>query len=81
MTRRKGAKRMILIVAAVAVVIMTVLCFLLYQGILQLNNPPRDKYPVRGVDVSEYQGEIDWALLSSQNIKFAFVKATEGSQY
>ena len=37
------------------------------------------EYPVRGVDVSSYQGEIDWKTLSSQNLSFAFIKATEGS--
>lgn len=39
------------------------------------------KYPVRGVDVSRYQGEIDWDILSTQDIEFAFIKATEGSSH
>ena len=39
------------------------------------------EYPVRGVDVSSYQGEIDWKTLSSQNLSFAFIKATEGSSF
>lgn len=38
-------------------------------------------YNIRGVDVSSYQGEIDWAVLSEQDIDFAFIKATEGSGY
>lgn len=37
-------------------------------------------YPVKGVDVSAYQGEIDWAVLSD-GLDFAFIKATEGSGY
>lgn len=37
------------------------------------------KYPVFGVDVSNYQGIIDWKRLESQNVSFAFIKATEGS--
>ncbi len=36
-------------------------------------------YPIRGIDVSHFQGEIDWDTLSGQNIAFAFMKATEGS--
>lgn len=48
---------------------------------IQLTPPSSAKYPVRGVDVSHYQGLIDWPLLSSQNIAFAFIKATEGSIY
>ena len=38
-------------------------------------------YPVRGVDVSSYQGEIDWEELASNDIDFAFIKATEGSSH
>lgn len=39
------------------------------------------KYDVRGVDVSRYQGQIDWELLREQDIEFAFIKATEGSSH
>jgi len=56
-------------------------CILLHLGVLQFNCPSKEKYPVRGVDVSEYQGDIDWPLLCKQGIAFAFIKATEGSQY
>lgn len=40
-----------------------------------------DLCPVRGVDVSEYQGDIDWEILAQQGIDFAFLKATEGTDY
>ena len=36
-------------------------------------------YEVRGVDVSHYQGNIDWKKLAGEDIDFAFIKATEGS--
>lgn len=54
---------------------------LVYNGIILLNNPSKDDYPIRGVDVSSYQGEINWEVLSDQNIHFAFLKATEGSSF
>ncbi len=38
-----------------------------------------NRFPVWGVDVSRYQGEINWKSLESQNVRFAFIKATEGS--
>ncbi|MCM1558695.1 MAG: hypothetical protein NC123_04005 [Butyrivibrio sp.] len=38
-------------------------------------------YPVRGVDVSHYQGEIHWRQMKEQGVDFAFIKATEGSSY
>lgn len=59
--------------------ILCIAAMLLYFGIILLNNPSRAQYPVRGVDVSAYQGEIDWETLAAQNIQFAYIKATEGS--
>jgi len=35
-------------------------------------------YPVHGVDVSKYQGTLDWNRLRQAGIQFAFIKATEG---
>jgi lysozyme len=37
-------------------------------------------YGVHGIDASHYQRQVDWALVASQNVQFAFVKATEGQQ-
>ena len=39
------------------------------------------KYPIQGVDVSHYQGAIDWEKLREQQVDFAFIKATEGSSH
>lgn len=73
-------KKKILIFSAVAVFLLGVALFLLFwNGIILLNNPKN--YAVKGVDVSHYQGEIDWEVLASQEIEFAFIKATEGSSY
>jgi len=35
-------------------------------------------YSVHGVDVSRYQGNIDWPRASGSGVAFAFIKATEG---
>ena len=40
---------------------------------------PDNPYPVKGVDVSCFQKEIDWEGLEDEGYRFAFVKATEGS--
>ena len=52
-----------------------------YYGYYHVNGLRAAKYPVRGVDVSHYQGEIDWNVLAAQDIQFAYIKATEGSIY
>ena len=36
-------------------------------------------YQVHGIDVSHYQGEINWEVLEKQGLECAFIKATEGS--
>ena len=43
-------------------------------------NPFAASYP-QGVDVSWRQGPIDWPALARGNVRFAYVKATEGSDY
>ena len=36
---------------------------------------------VRGIDVSNWQGNIDWQAVKAAGIQFAFCKATEGSMF
>jgi len=50
------------------------------RGYIRPINPTLDDYPVRGVDVSSFQGAIDWPqLVSSGALRFAFIKASEGA--
>lgn len=37
-------------------------------------------YPITGIDVSSWQGTVDWATVA-KTAKFAYVKATEGTTY
>ena len=39
------------------------------------------KYAVHGVDVSRWQGDIDWAKLRTQGANFAYIKATDGGDH
>lgn len=57
------------------------MAFAVYKGYFHVNERAAGKYPIKGVDVSHYQGEIDWEILSGQGIRFAYIKATEGSSY
>lgn len=36
------------------------------------------KHDIHGIDVSKWQGEIDWNQLRAADIAFAFIKSTEG---
>lgn len=47
----------------------------------------RDFYPtaadfkIHGIDVSKYQGDIDWNAVRNAGVKFVWIKATEGGDY
>lgn len=36
---------------------------------------------LRGIDVSEHQGDIDWAKVKHSRVTFAWIKATEGADF
>ncbi|MCC3160731.1 glycoside hydrolase family 25 protein [Hymenobacter sp. 15J16-1T3B] len=40
--------------------------------------PLLDGYSVHGIDVSSYQGSIDWDEVARHRVRFAFIKASEG---
>ncbi len=74
--RRKVAG---IIGCVVAILVMGSLGVMIWQQI-----PTRvqaGQYEICGVDVSHYQGEVDWNTLREQGISFAYIKATEGSSY
>jgi lysozyme len=70
-----------IISAIVLIALCAAVAFTLCYRVYQLDYQSFKNYPVRGVDVSSYQGDIDWDTLSRQNIRFVFIKATEGSTH
>lgn len=61
--------------------ISVTLAAFIYNGYFHINGRTAKKYSIRGVDVSHYQGDIDWQILSGEDIHFAYIKATEGSSH
>lgn len=58
--------------------------FLFLSGKWMPNAPSWDQYPIRGVDVSHHNGEVDWAEFSKRgndHRSFVIMKATEGSDW
>jgi lysozyme len=41
-------------------------------------HPSESEFPLQGIDVSHHQGRIEWPLLKSQGVAFAYIKASEG---
>lgn len=50
-------KKLLLSVAALVTIAGIFFC-LLYNGVIRFNHPSTKAFPVRGVDVSSYQGKI-----------------------
>jgi lysozyme len=69
-----GFALLLLIVAGVA----AALC---YSGRWIPNERAASRYPVRGIDVSHHQGSIDWPQVARADVKFAYIKATEGDSF
>lgn len=70
----------ILITVLIITLILFVIFLLMVNGYIIPTKIEAEKFEVKGVDVSEYQGEVDWNKIKEQNIDFAFIKATEGSK-
>jgi lysozyme len=75
--RLRRSLGVLLIVLALFVIIGV----LISLGVWIPNYPSTANYPVRGVDVSHHQGTIDWNAAKAAGVTFAYIKATEGTQY
>lgn len=67
---------------------LTVAVLVCFAGIWAANQflitPPyvsENKFPVRGIDISSHNGDIDFKEVASDNIDFVFIKATEGADF
>ena len=73
-------KKRVITVALIIILILLLFFLMIFNGYIIPTKLEAEKYEVRGVDVSEYQGEVDWDRIKDQGISFAFIKATEGSK-
>ncbi|WP_373482505.1 glycoside hydrolase family 25 protein [Acetobacterium sp.] len=65
----------------VGIGVLFIIVLIIYGVTNTFNHTKSEDHLVKGVDLSAYQGDVDWALLADQNIDFAFIKATEGDDY
>ena len=73
---RRAVIVLVLVAAAVAV-----LDSLYERGWVRFNYPSRERFPVRGIDVSHHQGAVDWSAVRGAGVEFAFIKASEGADH
>lgn len=75
------AIKFLLIIWAVLFAAVGIFGLLVWKKVLIPNVLLASRYPVTGVDVSSYQGKVDWQILAGEGISFAYIKATEGSSF
>lgn len=52
------------------------------ESIVQASGPaPSESGPIAGIDVSMWQGAIDWEAVKESGIEFVIIKGTEGTTY
>lgn len=65
--------------------VIVIVAVLLFVGMIYTFRPMArimsKKYRVWGIDVSHYQGEVDWKKIKDYDVDFVYIKATEGSSY
>ena len=72
--------RLLLALLLLAAAALAALGLLRWRGLILLSHEvDPEQWELFGVDVSSYQGNVDWAVLARQGVDFAFIKATEGS--
>ena len=77
--RRRRRSRTLAVSIGATVLVLAVGAALIATGVVWPNRLFASAYSTRGVDVSSYQGDIDWTVLGAQDIDFAIIKSTEGS--
>jgi lysozyme len=54
---------------------------LFYFGAFHVNHPSRSQFPIRGIDISNHQKNIDWNRIDPSEVNFVLIKATEGGDF
>ncbi|MFT3739708.1 MAG: GH25 family lysozyme [Breznakibacter sp.] len=80
---KKNGKRTQIAWMSIAVFLAVVAMFAVWRKWWSTDTVPAAvrQYSVFGVDVSKHSGKIDWEKLKVANVRFAYVKATEGEDY
>ncbi len=73
--------------AALLVSLLLASCGATENAVLRADSDPHPgvarahAMPVQGIDISKYQGDIDWARVRKEGIRFAYLKVSEGGDH
>jgi lysozyme len=73
--------------AALAVMLLLPSCGAVTNKMLQADSDPHPGVarahgmPIQGIDISKYQGTVDWGRVRKEGIRFAYLKVSEGGDH
>lgn len=71
-----------ILIISTFVIVAVALTYHFYQKSKKANTfDQNNQYSVKGIDVSHHNPILNWAEVKSQNITFAYIKATEGTTH
>jgi len=71
----------IIVILTSIILIGIFLVGLIYRGYIRFNYPSSTEFPIQGIDVSNHQKEIEWNKINKNDVRFVFIKATEGGDF
>jgi lysozyme len=74
-------KKVFAIFLSSVVIFVGAFASLYFYGYVRFNYPDKSLFPVNGIDISHHQGQIDWNKLKHEDIRFVYIKATEGGDF
>lgn len=69
------------LITAIAVAIAVSMCHMLMESRKAHVDVPRMTFPIRGIDISAHNGNVDFDLVRSDSIDFAMIKVSEGISF
>lgn len=74
--------RRTLSVVAIATALAAGGCWWVYNRYFsERANPSEEIYTIRGIDISAHNGDVDFEALAGSGLSFAYIKATEGTDF
>src|SRR5262249_26486591 len=80
-SRFQVVKRRLALVFLILLLIAAIAGVTAYYGLWVPNALFAGAYPVRGIDVSHHQKQIDWKVVAGEKVAFGYIKAREGGDF
>jgi lysozyme len=81
MRNKFDPKSLLTLISCLTLAIAGISGGLFYFGKIHFTHPSRSQFPIRGIDISGHQKNIDWNQIDPSDLNFVLIKATEGGDF